>query len=222
MKKFIGLLILFLSIKVSGQQDSLKLAERYWEDQLYIGITYNTLNRQLKDAKNNGFSYGVSLGYIKDIPFNKKGNWAVGIGLGYEYDSFSHSLQVVDNSGELKIPEELVTSNKIRLHSLEMPIQLRWRNSNSVVYSFWRVYAGIRLGYNFNNIFKYSLNNQNYSFVNIPTYNKFQTGLELSVGYSAFNFYVYYGLTPIYKGVLVNNKKVDTQIVKFGLIFYLL
>lgn len=222
MKDRFFLFVLFLSVSIVAQQDSLKLGERYWEDQLYIKFTYNVLNKQPKNIDNNGFSYGVSVGYIKDLPFSKAGNWAAGIGLGYSYDSFSHNLQVVNNLGEIKISENSVSSNKIKLHGIEFPIQLRWRNSDAVTYSFWRIYAGVRLSYNFSNKFRYRLNNKNYSFTNIPTYNNFQTGLELSVGYRAFNFYVYYGLTPMYKKALLNNQEIGTRVAKFGLIFYLL
>lgn len=219
MKYFIYLSILFSFISASAQIDSLKLGERYWEDQLYIGITYNTLNKQLDGISSSGFSYGFSTGYIKDIPFNRRGNWAGAIGVGYSFDSFTHGLKV-DNS-TFSVDDNLY-SNKIKLHNVEFPIQIRWRASDAVTYSFWRIYAGVRLSYNFSNRFKYVLNEKQYSFSNITNYNKFQTGLELSFGYSAFNFYVYYGLTPMYKNAYINNEKIDTRIAKFGLIFYLL
>lgn len=219
MKYSVTLLLLFFQIVAFCQKDSLRLGTRYWEDQLYISVTYNVLNKQLEGLGGNAFSYGLSAGYIKDIPFNKKGKWATGVGIGYNYDSFSHGLRVFEDGN---ITTESVSSNKIRLHNIEFPIQLRWRNSDAVTYSFWRIYAGVRLNYNFSNIFKYTFNNQNYKFSDIPIYNNFQTGLELSVGYGTFNFYMYYGLAPMYKNVYINKKSVDTRIAKFGLIFYLL
>lgn len=223
MKYFILLGSLFISIDLFAQLDSLKTNEKYWEDQLYINITYNILHKQPKNITPSEFSYGVSAGYIKDIPFNRKGNWAGAIGIGYGYDSFNHGLTITNLEGEAKPSLNFeLTDNKIRLHNLEFPIQFRWRGSDAVTYSFWRVYAGVRLSYNFHNRFKYKLNNTHYSYMNIKTYNKFQTGIELSAGYSAFNFYAYYGLTPIYKNALIENKKINTRIVKFGLIFYLL
>lgn len=222
MKKLIYFFFLFFCLKVFCQIDStkIKIGERYWEDQLYLSTNYNILTNQPRIADVSGFSYGISTGYIKDFPFNEKGKWAAGIGIGYSFDSFSHNLKIEEGK---KLTIELgVTSNKIKLHSLELPIQLRWRNSNAFKYAFWRIYVGIRLSYNLNNKFRYKINNQEYSFSNIPIYNKFQSGIELSAGYSTFNFYAYYGLSPMYKNAFLNKEKINTKILKFGLIFYLL
>lgn len=220
MRYLIVFILFFTSINLFSQKDSLRVGDWYLEDQLYLSVTYNTLKNQPKDANSSGFSYGLSAGYIRDIPFSKQGNWAAGLGAGYNYDSFNHSLRV-DENGNLTTPTGL-SSSKILLHNIEFPIQLRWRTSTATTYSFWRIYAGIRLSYNLSNTFKYAYENQNFNFSNVDSYNKFQTGLELSAGYGAFNFYMYYGLTPIYKNVTIENEKVNTKIAKFGLIFYLL
>lgn len=219
MKKFFFFCFTIISINLFSQVDSLRVGEKYWEDQLYISISYNVLGKQPKNIGSSGFSYGVSAGYIKDIPFNRKGKWAAGIGVGYSHDSFSHNLKIEETL--ISVSNEL-SSNKIKLHSFEFPMQLRWRNSTAVKYSFWRFYTGIRLSYNFSNKFRYILNNKQYSFTNIPEYNRFQSAIELSAGYGSFNFYAYYSLVPMYKNVSINNEKSDTRILKFGLIFYLL
>lgn len=220
MKNIVVFLSLICPLITFSQKDSLQLGDRYLEDQLYIGITYNVFLKQPSNADESGFSFGVSTGYIKDIPFNRKGKWAAGIGLGYNYGTFSHDL-LIDSSDNFSI-DALASLNRIRLHNIEMPIQLRWRDSDSVTYSFWRVYAGVRLSYNIANTFKYTVNNQNFRFTDVGVYNKFQTGLELSVGYGVINFFVYYGLTPMYKNAFINKEAINTKIAKFGLIFYLL
>lgn len=220
MKRFFCFCFCIISISLFSQSDLLKVGEKYWEDQLYIAISYNVLGSQPQSVNSAGFSYGVSAGYIKDIPFNRKGKWAVGVGAGYSFDSFSHNLKI-EQTGIVTSAEGL-TSNKIKLHSFEFPIQLRWRNSTAVKYSFWRFYTGVRLSYNFSNRFRYILNDKQYSFTNVPIYNKFQSAIELSVGYGSFNFYAYYSLAPMYKNALINNEKINTKILKFGLIFYIL
>lgn len=222
MKNIFFLLVLtFGALKLSAQKDTLSINSRYWEDQLYINLTYNTLVNEPQVIESNGFSFGISAGYIKDIPFTIKGNWAAGIGVGYGYNTFNHDL-LIDNSGVFSAMNENITSNKLRLHSFEFPLQIRWRNSDVVTYSFWRVYAGVRMSYNISNTFKYIKEENNYSFSNIDAYNNFQSGLELSIGYGAINFFVYYGLTPMYKSATLNGAKINTKIAKFGLIFYLL
>lgn len=214
---FLGLL--FFATSIFAQKDSLQLGDKYLEDQLYVALTYNVLRKQPETAISTGFSYGVSAGYIRDIPFNRKGNWASGIGVGYSFDSFNH--QLVYNAEKFSVSQNL-SYNKFSLHTVEVPIQLRWRTSNAVTYSFWRIYAGIKLSYNLSNSFNYILNNTDYNFSNISGYNKFQTGVEVSLGYSAFNFYMYYGLTPMYKNMSINGATINTKIAKFGLIMYLL
>lgn len=212
---FIGLFL--NSSNLVAQKDSLQLDDSYWEDQLYIAISYNTL---LGEVSNSGFSYGLSTGFIKDIPLEKKGRWALGIGVGYNYDGYNHNLRV-NELGNITANEN-ISASKIRLHNFEFPIQIRWRTSDAKTYSFWRIYTGVRLNYNFKNTFKYVFNNQNYTFKNIASYQKFQTGLELSAGYGVFNFYIYYGVTPMYKNTIIKGRKLDTKIAKFGLIFYIL
>ncbi|CAM1360157.1 Outer membrane protein beta-barrel domain-containing protein [Tenacibaculum sediminilitoris] len=222
MKQVLSLLALFLVLSVFSQKDSLQLGDTYWEDQLYIDITYNLLQDQPDKVGKTGFSYGLSAGYMKDIPFNKKGRTAFALGLGYNYDSFSHGLKVVEGDVKEYEIDPDITSNKIKLHNIEMPIQFRWRSSDANTYSFWRFYAGLKITYNLSNSFRYNLPSGKVSFSNVEKYNAWQTGLTLSAGYSTFNFHVYYGLSPMFKGVEVNNKPINSKIVKLGLSFYLL
>jgi len=217
---FFTLFFVFSTRLLLAQKDSLKIGDKYWEDQLYLNISYNVLQNQPSGTEDSGFSYSFSGGYIKDIPLNKRGDLAVGIGLGYGFSSFNHGLQVInDTTIEL---QNAITNNKITLHNLELPIQFRWRTSDAVTYAFWRVYTGIKITYNLSNTHSYTQNNQSIEFSNISFFNKFQTGLEISAGYGAFNLYGYYGFTPIYKDITIANENVNSKIIKFGLIFYLL
>jgi hypothetical protein len=219
-KKLLSLFIVFFSINVLCQTDSLRIGDKYWEDQLYMSISYDLMRNQPDIAEDTGFSYSLSFGYIKDIPFSKNGKFAGGVGLGYGYSSYNHDLQVV-NSSTIQIADN-IASNKLKMHNLEIPLQLRWRTSDAVTYAFWRVYAGVKLSYNLSNTFSYEESSQLKEFSNIDIYNKFQTGLELSAGYGAFNFYFYYGLNSVYKNAEINGVNVASKITKFGLIFYLL
>ncbi len=215
------LLVCFFSLHGFSQKDSLQVGDKYWEDQLYIDITYNLLKDQPKELGRTGFSYGLALGYMKDIPFNRKGRKAFAIGLGYSYDSFSHGLKVVEENNDFEDGSDL-NSNKIKLHNLEIPIQFRWRSSDVNTYSFWRVYAGVKVIYNLHNKFRYTLPTEKVSLSNVENYNTWQTGLTLSAGYGTFNFHVYYGLTPMFKNATLNGSSIDSKVVKVGLSFYLL
>lgn len=214
--------LFFLSINIYAQKDSLQVGDSYWEDQLYINVSYNILDNQPEEVSKSGFSFGFSGGYIKDIPFVKSGKIAFGIGLGYGFDSYNHRLKVVEGEPANFQIDNGITNNKLVLHNIEIPVQFRWRSSTVNTYSFWRFYTGIKLSYNISNNFTYDEAGIKIDISNFTEYNKFQTGLILSAGYGTFNFHMYYGLTPIFKNASLNGNKIDTNIIRFGLSFYLL
>ena len=217
------LLILCTSLTVYAQKDSLQLGERYSEDQLYMLISYDQFFDQPDQVKNSGFSYGLSAGYIKDFPLNKRGNVAIGLGVGYNFDSFNHGLKVteVNNNVTFEVDDTL-TSNKLSIHNLEFPLEFRWRTSDAVTYSFWRIYAGVKLSYNLANTFRFSDDVMSSTFENVSRFNDWQYGLTLSVGYNAFTAHMYYGLSPILKDSSIGTTDISTRILKIGMIFYLL
>ena len=57
----------------------------YLEDQLFFSLGYTSLMDTPNQFQQNGFSYGLSLGFIKDIPFNKRRNLGVAVGVGYAW-----------------------------------------------------------------------------------------------------------------------------------------
>ncbi len=222
MKYILSFFILFSVFNIQAQNDSLQIGDKYWEDQLYINVSYNVLNNQPVEVSKSGFSYGFSGGYIKDIPFNKSGKVALGIGLGYGFDSFSHNLKVIKGNPNRFESGSDLKSNKLRLHNIEIPIEFRWRTSTANTYSFWRIYAGLKVSYNISNVFTYTDVNVPVNISNLNEFNKWQTGLTMSAGYGTFNFHVYYGLTSLFKNASINNNPINTKIVRLGLSFYLL
>ena len=217
-KLFHFLCLIFLKFQLFAQVDSLKVGDKYWEDQLYLSLTYNILQNQPSGVSANDISYGISGGYIKDFPLNKKGSLAIGIGIGYAYDYFKNDLIVTNDS--FAINSE-ASASIYKFHSIVFPLQLRWRSSDAITYSFWRVYLGFRPNYNLFNKFSYDLNG-NISNSNIESFNRFQNGLELSIGYDAFNLFIYYGLSDVFNDAFILEEQIQTRVLKLGLIFYLL
>lgn len=224
MKKYFLFIFLFLlTISLSAQKDSLQIGDKYSEDQLYLLISYNQLYNQPSQVKGSGFSFGLSSGYIKDITLNKSGSFAVGLGAGYNYDSFNHGLKVLQVNNEVTFEvDNTLTSNELSIHSLEFPLEIRWRNSNAKKYKFWRIYLGFKASYNLSNTFRYNNGTESFSFKNVSRFNKWQYGLTLSAGFDAFNAHVYYGLTPILQDSSIGTTDISTKIIRIGLIFYLL
>ena len=223
MKKLLLLIALCTTVLSFGQKDSLQLGDKYRDDQLYIGFTYNQLFSQPSQAGGSGFSYGFSGGYIKDIPFRREGDLSLGIGIGYGFDSFNHGLKVTElNSVYSFSVDNTISSNKFSIHTLEFPIEFRWRTSTAKKYKFWRIYTGIKFGYNLANKFSYVENSNVINLQNIPNFKKLQYGLTISAGYDAFNAHIYYGLTPILENATIETSSIDTKILKIGLVFYIL
>lgn len=221
-KAIIIVFVLYISNTFS-QKDSIKISSKYLEDQLYISVSYNRLTNQPDGIKDSGFSYGISTGFIKDIPLNKKRNLGIGLGLGYGIDSYNHGLKITHNDNQYTYEEgNSLLNNKLITHNIEIPFEIRWRNSTLKRYAFWRIYAGIKMSYNFSNTFSYT-DISNFEFNNVSQYNKWQTGITVSAGYDAFNLYMYYGLTSLFKNATISpSTTINTKVIKFGLIFYIL
>jgi hypothetical protein len=60
------------------------------------------------------------------------------------------------------------------------------------------------------------------AYSDVSAYNALQYGLTFSAGYDAFNFHVFYGMSPQYKDAKMRNEVIDSSVLKFGLIFYFL
>lgn len=222
MKSLTLLAVFILSFSVNAQKDSLQLGDKYAEDQLYISVSYAQFFNQPKAISRSGFSYALSTGFIKDFILNKKGNISIAAGIGYGFDFFNHNLKVEEVSTNTVFNTSGNSSNVFKSHNLEFPIEFRWRTSNAIKYDFWRVYGGIKFLYNLSNSFKTEEGVSIVEYKNVSSYNKLQYGLTLSAGFEKYNFNLFYNLTPIFEDATFNGEQLDTSIIKFGLIFYIL
>ena len=216
--------MLLLSFSLYPQKDSLLLGDRYAEDQIYASISYAQFYDQPSSISKSGFSFALSSGFIKDFILNKKGNFSFALGLGYGFDSFNHKLKLEKlNNSIVFSSDNSIADNAFTSHNLEIPLEIRWRTSTAKKYDFWRIYAGIKFLYNISNQFKYTdANAMPFVFKNIESYRKLQYGLTLSAGYDEFNINVFYGLTPVFENAKINGEQINTKILKFGLVFYIL
>ncbi len=215
---------------IDGLETETKVLDSlYKEDQFYIGVTYNLLAYKPKGISQNGFSSGFHFGFTKDMPINKRRNMAIGLGLGLSFNSLNHNLLIdkkEDSSIEFSVLNDSETSfskNKFSMHLLEVPLEFRWRTSTAEDYKFWRIYTGFKFGYVFANGSKFKGEPTNIKLNNIDAFNKFQYGINLSVGYNTWNLYAYYALNPIFKSESkINGSTIDAKALKIGLMFYIL
>jgi hypothetical protein len=222
---------LFISWASTAQvyPDSVLRGTKYLEDQFYIGLTYNFLIDKPENVNQRNLSYGLQAGIIKDIPINKSRTTALGIGVGYGVYSYYSNLRAKETPTDFEY--NIITDidslkrNKVETHMLEMPLEFRWRNSNAVDYKFWRIYAGVKLGYVMGGRSKYisnKTNNERTSFYNSDI-RRFQYGLTFNFGYNTFNVHAYYALNNLFEdGTTVEGTDITIKPLRIGLIFYIL
>lgn len=200
----------------------------YREDQFYISISFNLINNEPTDFSQNGFSGGLHLGFIRDMPFNQKRNKAIGLGLGLARNTFNTNLFIDENASGTSTFEIIdnigsVERNRLVINTLELPIQYRWRTSTATDYTFWRVYTGVKLSYIFSHAAKFKDSNRDVIRRDVDELQLFRYAATLTVGNGSFNGFVQYDLNPLFgKNALVNGQLVTLQPIKFGVEFYIL
>ncbi len=234
MKKYVIVFALFTflpKLLFSQEENSMPLSKAidslYREDQFYLGLSYNILGNQPENLSQSGFSSGLHFGFIRDMPVNKKRNLALGLGLGFSGNTFSHNL-LIQSDGDnatytVLSPDANYSKNKLSRYLLEVPFEFRWRSSTPESYNFWRVYTGFKLGYLFYNTIRHSGSSGSFKTTNFKGFNTVQYGLTLNAGYGTWNFSLYYGLNPIFsKSQTLEGKSIDLNTIKVGLMFYIL
>jgi len=232
MKHYFFLLILGVSCfgfsQNSEDTDKAKLYENYREDQFYASVTYNLINNKPDDVKQSGFSSGFHFGFIRDMPLNKRRNFAVGLGLGISTNSYNQNMSILETDNDLEYliideSEVNVSKNKFTTYLVELPLEIRWRTSTAIDYNFWRIYTGFKVGYLIYNSTKYRSEAGDQNLSNLDDFNKVQYGLTLSAGYGTWNFHLYYGLNSIFNdNAHLNGEAIDMKSFKIGLMFYIL
>lgn len=209
------------------KEETIVIDSLYREDQFYFGFTFNLLNHLPKDISQSGFSGGLQLGFIRDMPVNDRRNLALGVGLGWSMNTYAQNLFIGENEAGESLFKTLkdidYDTNRFSTYLIEAPIEFRWRSSTASRFDFWRVYAGVKLGYlyYFKSNFKQSGNQVVQT--QVPEMNRFQAGVTLAVGYNKVNFYFYYSLTPFFDGQMrPNGENIGVKTLKIGLLFYIL
>jgi len=216
----------FSNIALCFGQDSLLVNKKYLEDQIYVGINYNILQNKPEFLQQKGISINYQLGFIKDLPLNKKGTIALGIGLGYAYNKFNQTLKINDGTPEFSvITDDDYSKNKFETHAIEIPFEIRIRKSSPTVYKFWRIYAGAKIAYVFSSrsIYKNVDSSEIIKLTPIPYLNKWQYGPQISFGYGTWNIYTFFNLNQLFNEAPISERVDVNQMKSFkiGLQFYI-
>jgi hypothetical protein len=196
----------------------------YREDQFYMHFSYNSLQNRPGGINQKKISFGLGLGFLRDIPINKMRTLAIAPGFGYSLAIYNHNLGIFSENGQTSY--QVLTDyskNKQTLHYLDFPIEFRWRNSTFQSNKFWRVYPGFKVSYMFYDRYKRETPTETVKMYNLTDLNKVQYGVSLAVGWNTWNFYAYYGLNPIFKSsATLNGEHINMHTANLGLMFYIL
>jgi len=154
MRNFFSIVVFFSTLFVSAQNNVPEIDfdspdSLYREDQFYIGISYINLQNAPQSFEQLKISPNIFFGFLRDIPINKSRTWAIGAGLGYRISVMNHNLGIVknDNSNSYFILTTEFDKNRLTLHYIDLPVEIRWRASTPESHKFWRIYTGLKLGY---------------------------------------------------------------------------
>jgi hypothetical protein len=225
---------LFFSFSLLAQEqieqfDLNSVDSLYREDQFYFGFHINLMDQLPDGVSQSGLSGGIMAGFIRDMPINKRRNWAIGLGLGLSANTYGHNLfigQDEDRIGIFQIlnrDEDSYSSNRFSTYIAEIPLQLRWRTSTAEKSSFYRIYGGFTLGYIYH--FRTNFENGTTSIrnSNISELNRLRTGVHLSFGSNFVNFHVQYNFNSLFDAnIQGTDEEFGIEIFKFGFIFYML
>ena len=199
----------------------------YREDQFYFSVSYCLMHNKPDGFQQTKFSPGISLGFLRDMPINKNRTLSFAAGIGYTISTYNQNIAVITNGQNYDYqiaPDDISFSkDKFIFHTIDIPIEFRWRNSTPESTKFWRVYTGVKLSYLFYDEYKLETSTGNLKITNNKDLNPFQYGIYVAAGWNTVNIYAYYGLNTFFKSdTKIEGASLDVSGMKFGLMFYIL
>lgn len=233
-------ILFFLSFAVCGQELPSELFgidstgvnthedTRYREDQFYLGVTFNFMSDLPRGVSQSGFSGGFHTGFTRDFPLNKTRNFGFGLGVGWSINSFRSDMLISEDEDGNTIFQVLngdefdFKFSRFSTQLVEVPLEIRWRTSTASDYRFWRIYAGIRLGYIYHFQSNFKQPGKRIRLNRIQGLERMRYGLTFTFGYNTFNFTAYYSLNSFFAAQTIEGDAVGVQTFKVGLMFYIL
>ena len=217
MRKLLIVVISMLLMPVTAQD----ITSKFREDQLYIGVAYPYFSTAPETLIQNKLSYAFSLGFVRDMPINKKRTLAIGLGIGWNISKWFTNTQFSVSTNRISAKTILVDyqQNFLTMQSLEIPLEVRWRNTTATKHAFWRIHAGVSLHIPLSakTLFTSINGVDNHDF--LPTNRTFLRG-NVHFGFNTWNISIAHDI----EGWAVSdspNGEFDIKSTKIGLIFYL-
>lgn len=217
MRKLLIVVISMLVVPVTAQE----FASKFREDQVYFGVAYPYFSNPPETLIQNKLSYAFSLGFIRDMPINKKRTWAVGLGIGGNVTKWFTNTQffVSRNNISTKTITDDYRQNFITMQSLEFPFEVRWRNATTTKHAFWRIHTGVSLNIPLRTKTLFTPSNGTETSNFLSTNGTFLRG-NLHFGFNTWNISIAHDIEPWVVSDSPNGK-FNVKSTKVGLIFYL-
>jgi hypothetical protein len=226
-------LLILYSIPIFGQENQkseiiseTKIDSLYREDQFFIGLTYNLLNKTPVGFSNDKFAAGLTAGFLRDMPINARRNFAIAPGLGLTFNNYNQNIGILTSNGipsySLLNDPTQYSNNKFSQLLVDVPLELRWRGSTFDNHTFFRIHAGVKLSYLLFDRSVFRGNSGDVIINNNPDFNKIQYGLFAAAGYGSANLYIQYSLNPLFKSAQIAGNPINVRSLNIGLIFYIL
>lgn len=223
------LLFQFLFFSVYAQKSNY-----YLEDQIFITATYNLVVNKSDSITQGGFSNGMLIGYVRDIPLNEQRNFGLGLGINYSISHIYQNISIKSLEDGSTVFQRMESNeyirNKFSVSFIEMPFEIRYRTSTIDKHKFFRAYLGFKVGYRMRAYSKLKTQLTEISYYNQHEFNWWKYGLYLNIGYSSWNFHIDYTLSKIFKDDTFAKPvdpaealiPMDMNMLNFGLTFYLI
>lgn len=227
MRFSIALVLFLASVFAHAQNKEIDFStpdSLYREDQFYLGLSYTNMQNSPAGFDQIKISPNIVAGLLRDFPINKNRTWAIAPGLGYRLSILNQNIGVPENgnSEDYMILNTAFEKNKLILHYLELPIELRWRTSTPESHKFWRIYTGIKLSYLIYDQYKLNAPDVKIRQTQNPDLQELHYGAYISAGWNTWNIYAYYGFNPIFKSAKIDGQDLKMNIFNVGLMFYIL
>jgi hypothetical protein len=234
MRLFLGC-FLFLSFFKGFSQEpafsidtlNVKIDSLYREDQFYTQLNYNSIVKKPDGLSQDKISFGFGAGFLRDFPLNKKRTFAIAPGIGFTFNNYIQNMAIIGTSDKpsysIISSEADYNKNRFEQFRVELPIELRWRNSTPDTFQFFRLYGGVKVSYLLYDKSVFDNRAEKIVIKNNKDFEEFQYGVYIAMGYSAFNLQVYYNLNSLFKSTAqIDSVPIDMRTLSLGLIFYIL
>ncbi len=220
---FLLLQPLYAQVSEEGSENE-KVSNTFREDQFYLGVSFVALLSNTSSFDQRGLSSQLQLGWVRDIPLVASSKLALGFGLGHAFHRYTTNLRLQVSEGVstnyMLDTAEDAPKTIFAARSIDFPISLRWRDATPDSFAFWRIYAGVKLRWNYWAKQKNALSKTSI----LADLNRWNTEAFLNFGYNTWNFYLAYDLQPLFIPITLLDSPDQLQIrpIRIGLIFYIL